>query len=99
MVERGAVLSAHKTHEGEKRRRAMEDPNALPVGTEALTDRLQRRLFTVVEAAQILSISRSKAYELLARGHLPSVRIGRSRRISARAINDYIERLESEVAP
>jgi excisionase family DNA binding protein len=38
------------------------------------------KLLTVVEAARELGISRSKVYELLADGELPSVRIGRTRR-------------------
>ena len=36
-----------------------------------------RLVYTVSEAAELLGIGRSTAYELVARGELPTVRIGR----------------------
>jgi excisionase family DNA binding protein len=36
-----------------------------------------RLVFTVVEAAYLLNISRAFAYELVARGELPAIRLGR----------------------
>jgi excisionase family DNA binding protein len=45
------------------------------------------------EAAARLSISRASCYQLLARGELRSVTIGRSRRVPVAAIEDYIARL------
>ena len=48
------------------------------------------QLLTVVEAAEHLCVSRSKVYELLAAGELPSVRIGRTRRIAMSALADFI---------
>jgi excisionase family DNA binding protein len=48
------------------------------------------QLLTVIEAARLLGISRSKLYELLADGELPSVRIGRTRRISVIAIDEFV---------
>ncbi len=50
-------------------------------------------LYTPVEAAKTLSISRSTLYLLLTRGDLASIRIGGSRRIPATALADYIQRL------
>jgi excisionase family DNA binding protein len=38
---------------------------------------IERQTLTVEEAAQILGISRSSAYEAVRRGELPVVRIGR----------------------
>ncbi len=49
------------------------------------------RLITVVEAAEIIGLSRSKVYELLAEGHLPSIRIGRTRRINVTDLDAFIE--------
>jgi excisionase family DNA binding protein len=37
----------------------------------------ERLVFTVDEAAYLLNISRSLAYELIARGELPALRLGR----------------------
>jgi excisionase family DNA binding protein len=48
------------------------------------------KLLTVVEAARELGISRSKVYELLADGELPSVRIGRTRRIAVTALEEFV---------
>jgi len=47
-------------------------------------------LLTVTEASQVLAISRSKLYELLNSGHLPSVYIGRSRRIRMKDVEDFV---------
>ena len=52
------------------------------------TDMIQ--LLTVVDAAEHLRISRSKVYELLADGQLPSVRIGRTRRIAMSALAEFV---------
>jgi excisionase family DNA binding protein len=51
-------------------------------------------LLTVTEAAQRLSISRSHFYQLLQAGVIASVTIGRSRRISVSALQDYVGRLQ-----
>ena len=48
------------------------------------------QLLTVVDAAEHLRISRSKVYELLADGELPSVRIGRTRRIAMSALAEFV---------
>jgi excisionase family DNA binding protein len=53
----------------------------------------ERLLYRVGEAAQLLGISRSKAWELLARGDIESVKIDGARRISRDAIEAYVARL------
>jgi excisionase family DNA binding protein len=52
-----------------------------------------RVLITVDEAARRLSIGRSHIYEQMQHGSLRSVRIGRSRRILERDLDDFVERL------
>lgn len=52
-------------------------------------------LLTVVEAARLLGVGRSTAYELLASGELESVHIGRSRRVPVAAVENYVESLRS----
>lgn len=49
------------------------------------------------EAAELLSIGRSKVYELIGTGELASVRIGTSRRIPADALAEFVEELRSPV--
>ncbi len=48
---------------------------------------------TVDEAARRLAIGRSHIYEQLQRGHLRSIKIGRSRRILLRDLEAYLEAL------
>jgi excisionase family DNA binding protein len=43
---------------------------------ERLVDN-DRLVFTVAEAAYLINVSRAFAYELVARGELPSIRLGR----------------------
>lgn len=54
---------------------------------------MDKLLLTPEEAAQTLSIGRSKVYELLRAGAIASVRIGASRRIPAEALRAYIGNL------
>jgi len=56
-------------------------------------------LVTVEEAAQLLSINRSTVYDLIGRGHLPSVKIGRRRLISRQSLVDFINRSENHESP
>lgn len=49
-----------------------------------------KKLLTVAEAAQVLGISRSLTYKLVLREELPSVKIGRARRIPAHVLDRYI---------
>jgi excisionase family DNA binding protein len=58
----------------------------------------ERLLYTPVEAAKALSISRSSLYILLAEGVITSVRIGSSRRIPASALAVFVERLADQSA-
>ena len=50
------------------------------------------RLVTIPAAAQLLGVSRSKLYELLGEGALPTVRIGRSRRIAIADLDAFVQR-------
>jgi excisionase family DNA binding protein len=62
-----------------------------PVGSEYRpTD--GKLLLRIGDAAERLSISRTKAYELVSAGQLPTVRIGRSVRIPVEALRDWIRR-------
>ena len=58
-----------------------------------------RLLVTPEQAAEILSIGRTKVYELMATGTLRSVRIGRCRRIPTVAVNDLVNQLDTALDP
>ncbi len=51
-------------------------------------------LFTLEEAEEILSLSRSQLYRLADQGDLATVSIGRSRRISREQLISFVESLE-----
>jgi len=53
----------------------------------------RRLLFTPEHAAAKLDVGRTTVYALMASGALQSVKIGRSRRITAAALEEYVGRL------
>ncbi len=52
-------------------------------------------LYTPVEAAKLLRISRSTLYTFLSSGELPSVKVGASRRVPREALLSFAQRLPS----
>jgi excisionase family DNA binding protein len=58
------------------------------------SDEVPPLLFTPEEAARCLSVGRPKVYRLMQEGVLRSVKVGASRRVSARALSDYVAALE-----
>ncbi len=52
-------------------------------------------LFTPIDVAKILNVSRSQIYLLLKEGSLGSVKIGRSRRISENQLRNFIHFVEA----
>ena len=53
---------------------------------------MEQILMTVDEAAKALSIGRTKTYELVGSGIIPSVRIGRSVRVPVKQLVELIEK-------
>ncbi len=53
---------------------------------------MEKLMLRPAEFAEAIGIGRSKAYELIARGEIPSVRIGGSVRIPVDALRDWISR-------
>jgi len=51
------------------------------------------RMFTVPQVCDVLQMSRSKVYELLMAGVIPSVCIGRARRIPSDRLREYLDAL------
>jgi excisionase family DNA binding protein len=51
----------------------------------------KREYMKVPEVAQVLMIARSRAYELVAEGEIPSIRIGRSARVSRGELDRWLE--------
>jgi excisionase family DNA binding protein len=53
-------------------------------------------LFTTHEVARLLGIGQCRVYDLIREQSLRSVKVGASRRVSARALRDYVEMLEGD---
>jgi excisionase family DNA binding protein len=51
----------------------------------------QHEWMKVPEVAEMLQIARSRAYELVGEGEIPSVRIGRSVRVNRRELEKWLE--------
>ena len=58
----------------------------------------ERRTLTVGEAARALGISRALAYDLVRRGEIPSLRLGRRIVIPERVVDDLLDGATSESA-
>jgi len=52
---------------------------------------MDKGLLKIEDAARVLSLGRSKTYQLVMEGQIPSIHIGRSRRISAAALERWID--------
>jgi excisionase family DNA binding protein len=62
-------------------------------------ERTSARLLHVEEAAKLLSIGRTKAYELIANGQLHAIRLGRATRISSREVDRFIRSVDRQPHP
>jgi excisionase family DNA binding protein len=59
----------------------------------------EKALLRMEEVAEKLGISRARAYAMAAAGELPSVRIGRSRRVPVRQLEVWIEERVLDASP
>lgn len=57
---------------------------------------MSRILYPITEAAEQLGVGMTTAKSLIRSGELRSVKIGRSRRVPADALREYVQRLEAE---
>jgi excisionase family DNA binding protein len=74
------------------------DPSAVAPDAEHPTRSeidVPKLLYSIAEAAALLSLSRAHLYRLLGRGELASLWSGRSRRISHVDLEAYVERLRA----
>lgn len=54
-------------------------------------------LFSAVQVAKIMGVSKSQVYNLMNSGRLASVSIGRSRRVTNNQMNEFITSLTPEL--
>ncbi len=56
----------------------------------------QRLLLRIPEVAETLGIGRTKIYEMIATGELPTIRVGRAIRISVSTLQKWVEAREQQ---
>jgi excisionase family DNA binding protein len=59
---------------------------------------MEQALLSITEAGEALRLGETKVKQLVARGELLSVKIGKSRRIPVTAVREYVARLVNESA-
>ena len=64
---------------------------------ETTHNTVQPLLLTISEAAKILSLGRTKVYELIANEGLPVVRFGRAIRVSPTSLQQWLQRREQNL--
>jgi excisionase family DNA binding protein len=62
------------------------------------TGRTGPLLLTVVQVAEALGVGRTLVYELIARGELETVHIGRTTRVPARSVDGLLLKLQNQLA-
>lgn len=58
-----------------------------------MTEAPKRLLLSLADAAEVLSMKRTSMYELISRGDVVSVKIGKRRLVTAESLEAYVERL------
>ena len=59
---------------------------------------MEKLLFSPEQVAELLSISRTRVYELMAAGDLFSVKLGKVRRVPKASLLEYIDKLRGDAA-
>lgn len=72
-----------------------DETSGMPQPTESPP----RLLLTVEEAAERISICRSNMFKLIRQGDVESVTIGRLRRVTPTALEDFVRRLSQRQEP
>lgn len=55
---------------------------------------MSKLTLSINEVAEQLSIGRTTVYRLVKCGELPSFKIGRSRRVSAKSLEEFVQRMD-----
>jgi excisionase family DNA binding protein len=57
---------------------------------------MDQQLFTIPQTAELLELGRSQVYKLVAAGQIETVPVGKSRRVPAEAVHDFVRRLRNQ---
>jgi len=68
------------------------EENAIERRFKAKRSSREVRLYSMRQVQQALGVGRTTAYALVAKGQLPSIRIGRALRVSELDLKEFVER-------
>jgi excisionase family DNA binding protein len=60
--------------------------------SESMASLPEEQLLTVEEVSNRLRVSRSSVYGMIERGELPSIKLGKSRRIPHKAVVEFVQK-------
>ena len=59
----------------------------------------KKLVYTIPEACEMLSLSRAAIYRLIDRREIATVKVGRSRRVTLRQLDEFVRRMEGQAPP
>lgn len=86
----GFSADSAKSNDSLARGSSVASDEVLQIQSIQLTSRPGKLTMSVSEAADWLGISRAFAYELVARGEIPSIRLGRRVLVPAKRLLDFV---------
>ncbi|TQF68597.1 helix-turn-helix domain-containing protein [Rhodococcus spelaei] len=82
------MVSTNKSTPTNKSAPTSKSKSSTPEGQPVLGG---TQFLTVAEVATLMRVSKMTVYRLVHSGELPAVRVGRSFRVHAKAVHDYLE--------
>ncbi|MFC9787341.1 helix-turn-helix domain-containing protein [Rhodococcus sp. NPDC127528] len=82
------MVSTNKSTPANKSAPTNKSKSSTPEGQPVLGG---TQFLTVAEVATLMRVSKMTVYRLVHSGELPAVRVGRSFRVHAKAVHDYLE--------
>jgi excisionase family DNA binding protein len=82
------MVSTNKSTPASKSASTSKSKSSTPEGQPVLGG---TQFLTVAEVATLMRVSKMTVYRLVHSGELPAVRVGRSFRVHAKAVHDYLE--------
>lgn len=87
-MDQHTAMTANHDHRRPEGARGLDPGSGEPATDWNAVDDL--RLITIPDAAHRLGLCRSKVYELIAENELPTIKIGRARRISMEDLRTFV---------
>ncbi len=64
-----------------------------------MEEKMNEMIYTIPEIAQYLKLSKSKVYQLVQKGQLPHIKIGKNVRVKESDLNQWIDKQRQDFDP